>query len=203
MFWGQAQNTATMEEKFSKRSLPRCYEQDQLTVAVRELLRFSKKSNQSSFTAYSLPPISSSWHQATWGSRIEIFKLNPCDHSPYVTSFLPRGCVCLYEYASPFIKRTYCPYGTLLNILSFCTTYKSSASTGFVKQIMSILRIFCYNGSLVTWTIASLTAAKFKHLIFSISGFVLSYMANMFILMTLYDFCLLLALQFYEAGVYR
>jgi hypothetical protein len=28
--------------------------------------------------------------------------------------------------------------------------YKSCVSTGFAKQIMSILRILCYNGSLVT-----------------------------------------------------
>jgi hypothetical protein len=32
---------------------------------------------------------------------------------------------------------------------------------------MSVLRILCYNGSLVTWTVVSLTAAKFKPLLFS------------------------------------
>jgi hypothetical protein len=31
-----------MEETFSTRSVPRCYNQDQLAVAVRELLRFSR-----------------------------------------------------------------------------------------------------------------------------------------------------------------
>jgi hypothetical protein len=55
---------------------------------------------------------------------------------------------------------------------------------------MPILSIFCYNGSLVTWTVVSLATAKFNPLIFSLSGFALSYTANMFILMTLYDFCL-------------
>jgi hypothetical protein len=49
---------------------------------------------------------------------------------------------------------------------SFCTTHKSSVSTGFARQIMPILRILCYNGSLVTGTVVSLTAAKFKPLIF-------------------------------------
>jgi hypothetical protein len=49
----------------------------------------------------------------------------------------------------------------------------------------------CYNGSLVTWTVVSLPAAKFKPLIFSMSRFALSNAANMFNLMTLYDFCLL------------
>jgi hypothetical protein len=37
----------------------------------------------------------------------------------------------------------------------------------------------------------SLTAAKFKPLIFSTSGFTFSYAVNMFILMILYDLCLL------------
>jgi hypothetical protein len=37
------------------------------------------------------------------------------------------------------------------------------------------------------------TAAKFKPLIFSVSDFALSYNTNMFFLMNLYDFCLLLA----------
>jgi hypothetical protein len=49
---------------------------------------------------------------------------------------------------------------------SFCTTHKSSVSTGFTEQIMSNFRILCYNGSLVIWTLVSLTTAKFKHLIF-------------------------------------
>jgi hypothetical protein len=75
--------------------------------------------------------------------------------------------------------------------ISFGTTQKSSVSTGFAKQIMPILRILCYNGSLVNWTVVSLITAKFKRLIFSTSGFALSYIANTFILVILYDFCLL------------
>jgi hypothetical protein len=47
---------------------------------------------------------------------------------------------------------------------SFCTTHKSSVSTGFGKQIIPISHILCYNGSLVTWTVVSLTAAKFQPL---------------------------------------
>jgi hypothetical protein len=74
---------------------------------------------------------------------------------------------------------------------SLYTIYKFSVSTGFAEQIMPILRILCHNGSLVTWTVVSLTTAKFKPLIFSMSGFALSCTANMFILMILYDFCLL------------
>jgi hypothetical protein len=69
---------------------------------------------------------------------------------------------------------------------SLCTIYKSSVSPGFAEQIMSILLILCYNGSLVTWTVISFTAAKFKLLIFFVPGFAVSYAANMFILMILF-----------------
>jgi hypothetical protein len=37
-------------------------------------------------------------------------------------------------------------------------------SAGFTEQIMLLLPILCYNGSLVTWTVVSLTNAKFKPL---------------------------------------
>jgi hypothetical protein len=52
---------------------------------------------------------------------------------------------------------------------SFCTTHKSSVSTGFAEQIMPVLHILCYNSSLVIWTVISLTTAKFMPLIFSMS----------------------------------
>jgi hypothetical protein len=42
--------------------------------------------------------LSVSWlrlpNQTLWDSRPEFFYLNPCGHSPYVTSFLTRGWVC-------------------------------------------------------------------------------------------------------------
>jgi hypothetical protein len=49
---------------------------------------------------------------------------------------------------------------------SLCTIYKFSVSTGFSEQIMPILRILCYNGRLVTWTVVSLNTAKFRRLYF-------------------------------------
>jgi hypothetical protein len=70
------------------------------------------------------------------------------------------------------------------------TTQKSYVSTDFAKQIMPFLRILCYKGSLVIWTVISLTTPKFTPLIFSISGVTLTYTANMFILMILYKLCL-------------
>jgi hypothetical protein len=86
-----------------------------------------------------------------------------------------------------FVNYTYRTYSILHYI-----RVQSSVSPGFAKQIMPILLIY-YNGSLVTGTVVSSTAAKFKPLIFSVSGFALAYTVNMFILMILYDFCLLLA----------
>jgi hypothetical protein len=44
---------------------------------------------------------------------------------------------------------------------------------------------------MLQWQLSDLTAAKFKPHIFPMSGFALSYAANIFILMILYDFCLL------------
>jgi hypothetical protein len=48
-----------------------------------------------------------------------------------------------------------------------------------------------YIDSLVTWTVIHMTAAKFKPLIFSVSGFALSNVANIFIFMILDDLRLL------------
>jgi hypothetical protein len=70
-----------------------------------------------------------------------------------------------------FVKSTYRTYTMLLKILP-CALHTSSDSTGFAKQIRSSLLILCYNGSLITWTVVSLTAAK--------SGFALSYAWNIF-----------------------
>jgi hypothetical protein len=53
----------------------------------------------------------------------------------------------------------------LLKNSCFCTTHKSSVSTGFAEQIMPILHVSCCNGCLVTWTVVSLTTAKFKPLL--------------------------------------
>jgi hypothetical protein len=122
------------------------------------------------------------------------FQLNSCGNSPYVASSLTRRWVCLLWIRLTFRQvyvqhiRVYTQHVT--ENFSFCTTQKSSISTGFTEQIMPNLHILCYNGSLVFWTVVSLTTAKFKPLLFSTSGFTLSYTANMFILMILYDFCL-------------
>jgi hypothetical protein len=51
--------------------------------------------SQDYFTTGGLPPISSSWRQAPWDSRLAIFfQLNHCGFGPYVTFSLTRGWVC-------------------------------------------------------------------------------------------------------------
>jgi hypothetical protein len=66
----------------------------------------------------------------------------------------------------------------VIEVFFFCIVHKSSLSTGFAKQIMSVLPILCYNGSLVTRMVVSLTTIQFKPLVFYIFGFTLSYTAN-------------------------
>jgi hypothetical protein len=99
-----------------------------------------------------------------------------------------------YEYAWP-LSSLYRTYGMLLKILPL-KTFKSAVSPGFAKQFMLLSLKLCYNGSLVTLTVVSLTTPKFKPLIFSLSWFTLSYATNTFILMIVYDFCFLPA-QFF------
>jgi hypothetical protein len=45
------------------------------------------------------------------------------------------------------------------------TIYKSLVCPDFAKEIMPIQLILCFNGGLVTWTVVSLTTAKFRPLI--------------------------------------
>jgi hypothetical protein len=124
------------------------------------------------------------------------FQLNPCGHSPYVTSCLTRRWVCFLWIFLTF-RRVYVSHiKHVTGNSSLCTIYKASVSIRFAKQIIPILCILCYNGGLVTWTVVRLTFTKFKPLIFSMSGFTLSYTANMSITMILYDFCFLPAYFF-------
>jgi hypothetical protein len=72
------------------------------------------------------------------------------------------------------------------------TIYKRPLSVrAQYSRLCPISGSFRYNSSLVTWTVICLTAAKFKPLVFSVMGFALSNGANIFIIMILYDLCLL------------
>jgi hypothetical protein len=119
-------------------------------------------------------------------------QLNPCGHIPYVTSSLMGGWVCLLgtgfasSLSSVHIAHIAC-YWKFFLLLYIQVLF---VSPGFSKRIMPFLLILCYNYSLVTWMVVCLTAAEFKRHTFSMSIFALSYAANMFILMILYEFCL-------------
>jgi hypothetical protein len=122
--------------------------------------------------------------------------LSPCGHSPYLTSSLMTGWVYLLSKGfTPPLSSVHITHRACYWNSSFC-------STGFAKQIMPTLCILFYNSILVTWTFISLTTSKFKPFIFSTSGFTLSYAANVFILMILYDFCLLPAKCCYWSYIY-
>jgi hypothetical protein len=164
----------------------------QLT-ADSKMTHFSQ--SQSYFMTGSLLPISSFWCQAPLGSRTAFGggELNPCGHSPYSTSSLTRGWVCLLWTGLAYVKCTYLTYSMSLRILPFELHTGPMSVQALQKQIMSVLLILCYNRSIVTWRVISLTAPKFRPLIFSMSGFALSYTVNMVILMILYDFCLFFA----------
>jgi hypothetical protein len=114
-------------------------------------------------------------------------QLNPCGNSPYVTLSLTKRWDCLLWICLAF--RQMCISHFIEKFLLLHYT-QSSVSTGFTEPFMPLLLILCYTGSLVTWTVVSLTTAKFEPPVFSTSGSTLSYTAKMFILMIPYDFCL-------------
>jgi hypothetical protein len=72
------------------------------------------------------------------------------------------------------------------NIQGLCQSGPSTADYALFGSVR-------YCGSLDTLTVVCLTAAKFKPLEFSVRGFALSNGANIFIIMILYDLCLLSA----------
>jgi hypothetical protein len=139
-----------------------------------------------------LRPISSSWRQAPLRPTTRMFfQLNPCGHSPYVTFSLTRGRVCLLWICLAFRQVYVSHIQHVTENFSFCTIHKSSVSTGFAKQIMPILRVLCYNGSLVTWTVVAWPPPSLS-LLYSLSGFAFSYLTNMYILIIPYEFITIL-----------
>jgi hypothetical protein len=75
-----------------------------------------------------------------WGSRSEIFfQLNPCGHSPNVTSSLIRGWGCLLWICLAFCQVYVLYIYHVIENSSFCTIHKSSVSPVLTKQIMLIL----------------------------------------------------------------
>jgi hypothetical protein len=60
-----------------------------------------------------------------------------------------------YEYVRPFVKCIFRTYSILLKYSSFCTIRKCSVSTDFAEHVMPSLHVLCYDGSLVTWMLAT------------------------------------------------
>jgi hypothetical protein len=116
--------------------------------------------------------------------QIPFFQSNPHGHSPCVTVTLTRIWACLTN----MVGHCHRAYSILLKILPF-SIYTSPPSVQALQSISCLSYLSCHNGSVVTWTVVSLTAAKFKPLVFSVSGSVLSYTANMVILMILQPSC--------------
>jgi hypothetical protein len=75
-------------------------------------------------------------------------QLDPCDPSPYVTSSLTRRWIYLLWICLAFRQVYVSHIQHVIENSSFCT--KSPVSPGFAKEMIPILRILCYNGSLVT-----------------------------------------------------
>jgi hypothetical protein len=151
----------------------------------------SQSHRQSYFTTSGLPPISLSWRQAPLSPTTRDFfpQLNPCSISPYVTSSLTRRWVCLLRICLAF-SQVY-----ILHIQHVIEKFLPLHYTQVLCQYRlcradhACLIHLMLQSCLVTWTVVSLTTSKFKPLIFSMSGFTLSYTTNMFILMILYNFC--------------
>jgi hypothetical protein len=82
------------------------------------------------------------------------FQLKSCGHTPHVTSSLTRRWVCFLRMCLAIRQVCFSHIQHFTENSCLCTIYKSSVSTGFAKQIMSLLRILRYNGGLVTHFLA-------------------------------------------------
>jgi hypothetical protein len=105
---------------------------------------------KSYFATGDLPPISSSWRQASSDSQPEFsFASDTYGHSPYVTSSVTRGWGCLLWIFLAFVKGTYRTCSMLLNILPFAQ-YISPLSVHALQSrsclfyFPSVGRLNCY-----------------------------------------------------------
>jgi hypothetical protein len=126
--------------------------------------------SQSYFTTGSLPPISLSCRQAPWDSRTEIFlteplrKLSLCNILSDEKMGLPLMYMLGFLSSVHFATiACYWKFFLLHYIQVFC-------QYGLCRADQTILRVLCFNGSLVTWKVVSLTTAKFKPLITHLAG---------------------------------
>jgi hypothetical protein len=105
------------------------------------------RSTQSYFTTGGIPPISSSWCQAPWGSRPVTFFFFKWTHAVivrYVTSSLRRRWVCLSWICLAFVKCTYRICSMLLKILPFALYTPTIPLSVQVLQSRSCLSYVSY-----------------------------------------------------------
>jgi hypothetical protein len=121
-------------------------------------------------------------------TRHLFWRLNRSGYNPYVTFSLTGRWICLLWTCLAFVKCTYRTYN-MLSKFRPCALYTCSLSVQ-AFQSRSCLSYLSW-ATMAAWAVVGLTAAIFKPLISSMSGFALLYAANMFILMILYDLCLL------------
>jgi hypothetical protein len=112
----------------------------------------SVRERETYFTTGGLRPISSSWRQALWDSRPDLFlQLNTCGYSLYVTSSLMRGWLCclklLLVLASAVILRSE-SHGThdVLLWSHLCESIECPFMTRCVPQTeYHVLHFLCYS----------------------------------------------------------
>jgi hypothetical protein len=86
-------------------------------------------------------------------------------------------------YNLHFIRYSMYVYTTYTRPLSVQAQY---------SRACSIISSSCYDSSLVIWTVVCLTVTKFKPLIFSVSGFALSNVANIYLSWLLLVACIIM-----------
>jgi hypothetical protein len=128
-------------------------------------------------------PVGLSW--CRWPDINYVWKLQSCQcGAPSLT----RSRVCRLSWSvmksivSIDIRKTIHNVQELINDSNTIFPRPLSVQAQY-SRLCPISSSFRYNGSLVTWTAVWLTAAKFKPLVFPVSGFALSNVANIFIVM--------------------
>jgi hypothetical protein len=151
----------------------------------------SGSQSQSYFTTDGLPPISSPWCLDPWGSRQMIFlQLNLCGHSPYVTSSLIRGWVYLLLIGFAFVKCTYRTYSLLLKFLHlhYIQVLRQWRLWEAVHTYLTYLMLQRQTSHLRGCKLdrCQIKASYIFYILLR-----LALCSELFILMNLYDFCLL------------
>jgi hypothetical protein len=109
----------------------------------------SQSQSQSYFTTGGLPSISSSWRQVLETHDQRFFIPAELFRSQSFCNILSDEKMGLSLVNTLRLCQVYVTQHHAIENSSYCTVYKSSVSPDFAKQIMPILRILCYNGSLV------------------------------------------------------